>query len=105
MQKYFNLGKELYIFTSELYAILMALKYIGNIPLAIFNIAICVHSKCVLYALQNWDCKVRKEVEYTHTHTHTVKYLIHCVISRGKALSFAGYSLIVVSIGMNHQVN
>ena len=48
----------------------MALNYICNIPLAIFNIVICVDSKYVLYnAWQNWDCKVRRE------------YLIHCIIS------------------------
>ena len=37
MQKSFYLGKGFSIFTSELYAILMALSYICNIQLAIYN--------------------------------------------------------------------
>ena len=36
VQKSFYLGKGFYIFTSELYAVLMALNYICNIQLAIF---------------------------------------------------------------------
>ena len=39
------LGKGFSIFTSELYAILMALSYICNIQLAIYNFVICVDSK------------------------------------------------------------
>ena len=35
LQKYFYLGKSFSIFTSELYAVLMALNYICNIQLAI----------------------------------------------------------------------
>ena len=58
VQKYFYLGKGLSIFTSELYAVLMALNYICNIQLAIFNLLICIDSKSVLYALKNWDCKM-----------------------------------------------
>ena len=50
----------------------MALNYICNIPFAIVDIVICVDSKFVLYALQNWDCKVRIVYE--------VKYLIHCIM-------------------------
>ena len=53
LQKYFHLGKSFSIFTSELYAILMALNYICNIQLAIYNFVICVDSKSVLYALKN----------------------------------------------------
>ena len=76
----------------------MALNY--NIQLAIFNILICVDSQSVLYALQNWDCKARRDIVYE------VKYLIHCIIFRGiGVLNFDGYPLIVVSIGMNYQIN
>ena len=39
-----------FIFTSELYAILMTLNYICNIQLAIHNFVICVDSKSVLCA-------------------------------------------------------
>ena len=46
--------------TSELRVILMALNYIRSIQLAIFNILIYVNLKSVLYALENWDCKLRR---------------------------------------------
>ena len=54
VQKSFYLGTSFSIFTSELYAILMALNHNCNIPLEAFNILICVDSKSALYALQNW---------------------------------------------------
>ena len=82
VQKSFYLGKCFSIFTLELYAILMALNYICNILLAIFNIIICVDSKSVLYALQNWDCKMRRDIVYE------VKYMIHYIISRGIGVEF-----------------
>ena len=47
VQKSFYLGKSFSIFTSKLYAILMALNYRCNIQLAIFNFCICVDS--ILY--------------------------------------------------------
>ena len=52
VQKAFYLGKSFSTFTSELYAVLMALNYICNIQLAIYNFAICVDSKSVLCALK-----------------------------------------------------
>ena len=45
--------KSFSIFISELYAILMALNYICNIQLAIYNFLICVDSKSVLCAMRN----------------------------------------------------
>ena len=42
----------------------MALYYICNIQLAIFNVLICVDSKSVLYTLKNWDCKMRRGIFY-----------------------------------------
>ena len=60
--------------------------YICNIPLAIFNIVICVDSKSVLYALQNWDCKMRRDIVYE------VKYMIHYIISRGIGVEFCWVS-------------
>ena len=53
VQKSFYLGKFFSIFTSELYAVLMALSYIFNIRLAIFLIFICFDSKSVPCALKN----------------------------------------------------
>ena len=58
----FYLGKGFSILTSELYAILMALNYICNIQLAIYNFVICVDSKSVLCALKNWHCKMRGDI-------------------------------------------
>ena len=55
----------------------MALNYICNIQLAIFNFLICVDSKSVLYALKNWDCKLREDLFYE------LKYLMHCIMYRG----------------------
>ena len=60
----------------------MALNFISNIQLAIFNFLICVDSKSVLYALQNWDCKMRRHIFYE------VKYLIHCIMSRSIGIEF-----------------
>ena len=82
VQKSFYLGKVFSIFTSELYAILMALNYICNIQLAIFNFLIYVVSKSVLYALKNWDCKMRGDILYE------VKYLIHCIMYKGIGIEF-----------------
>ena len=62
VQKSFYLGKGFSIFTSELYAILMALNYICNIQLAIYNFVICVDSKSVLCALKSWNCKMRGNI-------------------------------------------
>ena len=50
VQKSFYLGKVFSIFTFELYAVLMALNYICNFQLAIYNFVICVDSKSVLCA-------------------------------------------------------
>ena len=55
VQKSFYLGKGFSIFISELYAILMALSYICNIQLAIYNFVICVDSKSVLCALKKLE--------------------------------------------------
>ena len=64
MQKSFYLAKGFSIFTSDLHAILMALNYICNIQLAIYNFVICVDSKSVLCALKNWNYKMRADIFY-----------------------------------------
>ena len=70
----------------------MALNYICNIQLAIYNFVICVDSKSVLCALKSWNCKMRGDIFYE------VEYLIHCIIdgTRVLGLTFVGYRLIVV---------
>ena len=60
----------------EFFAILMALHYICNIQLAIFNFLIYFDSKSFLYALRNWDCKMTGDI------------LIHCIMSRGIGIEF-----------------
>ena len=82
VQKSFYLGKGFSIFTSELYAILMALSYICNMQLAIYNFVICVDSKSVLCALKSWKCKMRGDIFYE------VKYLIHCIMYKGIGIEF-----------------
>ena len=97
VQKSFYLRKGFCIFTSELYAILMALNYICNIQLAIYNFVICVDSKSVLCALKSWNCKMRVDIFYEVFNT------LHHVLGLG--LSFVGYRLIVIFIGMKYQTN
>ena len=43
---------------------------------------ICVDSKSVIYALHKWDCKISLET------VHAVKYLIHCIRSRGTGTEY-----------------
>jgi hypothetical protein len=62
VQKSFYLGKQLSVFSCELYAIFMSLSFILSCPLDMFNILICVDSKSVLIALQSWNSKVRREL-------------------------------------------
>ena len=83
VEKSFYLGKGFSIFTLELCAILMALNYICKIKLSfILFYFFCVDSNLILYALQNWDCKMRRNIVYE------VKYLIHCFLSRGIGIEF-----------------
>ena len=49
-----------------------------------FFFLICVDSKSILYALKNWDCKVRGDIPCE------VKYLIHCIMYRGIGIEFFG---------------
>ena len=60
----------------------MALNYICNIQLAIYNFVICVDSKSVLCALQSWKCKMSGDIFYE------VKYLIHCIMYKGIGIEF-----------------
>ena len=60
----------------------MALSYICNIQLAIYNFVICVDSKSVLCALKSWNCKMRGDIFYE------VKYLIHCIMYKGIGIEF-----------------
>ena len=77
----------------------MALNYISNIQLAILNFLIYVDSKSVLYALQNWNCKVRRDIVYEVKHLN----IVSCLGMLG--LSFVGYDLSMVITGMKYQIN
>ena len=52
-EKGFYLGKGLSVLTAELVAILMALEYIVNLPVVLFNIMFCIDSNEVLYSLNS----------------------------------------------------
>jgi ribonuclease HI len=82
IQKAFYLGKRFSIFTAELYAILMALEFIFNLPFAIFRIVFCVDSKSVLYALQGWSFKNRSDLLFD------IKLLISHISMRGSEITF-----------------
>ena len=47
------LGKGLSVLTAEFVAILMALEYIVNLPVVLFNIMFCIDSNEVLYSLNS----------------------------------------------------
>ena len=60
----------------------MALNYICNIQLAIYNFVICIDSKSILHALKNWNCKIRGDIFYE------LKYLIHCIMYKRIGIEF-----------------
>ena len=91
VQKSFSFGKGFSILTSELFETLMASNYVCNIQLTIYHFLICVDSKSALYTLQNWDCKVRRDIVHTGS----------CLGVLG--LHFVGYHLIVVFTGIKYQ--
>ena len=82
MKRSFYLGRGFSIFTAELYALIMALNYVSESPFSFYAILLCVDSKSVLHALQNWDSAVRRDMIYE------IKYLVHCIRSRGIAVDF-----------------
>ena len=82
IKRSYYLGKGFSIFTSELYAILMAINHILWTPLSIFNVLFCVDSKSVLYALKSNNCKVRPEL------LAEIRYAIHCLKSIGVGVDF-----------------
>ena len=82
IQKSFSLGKNFSIFTAELYAILMALTFLSDSDYAFFNIVLCVDSKSVLYSLQDWDSKIRKDLLFD------IRHMIHYIMSRGTGITF-----------------
>ena len=77
----------------------MALNYICSIQLAIFNFLIRVDSKSVLYALQNWDWKVRRNIVYE------LKYLIHCIMSRDIGTEFCCVPFRLIFITIKYEIN
>ena len=82
IEKSYYLGKNYSIFTAELYAILMALRYLVDFPRSLFQIVFCVDSKSVLYSLRSTDPKIRAELIIE------IRHLIHSLIIRGTNVSF-----------------
>ena len=60
----------------------MALNYICNIQLAIYNFVVSVDSKSGLCPLKNWNCKMRGDIFYE------VKYLMRCIMYKGIGIEF-----------------
>ena len=70
-----------------------------ELALSLFSFLICVDSKSVLCALQNWDCKMRRDIVYE------VKYLIHCAMLRGIGIEFCWVPSHVLFTGIKYQIN
>ena len=82
VQQSFYIGKGFSIFTSELYAILMALNYINSLSYDIYNILLCVDSKSVLRSLKQTENVIRNDI------ICEIKHLIHCISSSGVGINF-----------------
>ena len=82
IEKSFYIGKNLSIFTCELYAIMMALELICNTSIDLYSIVVCVDSKSVLSSLQSWTSNCRRDLLYE------IRFLVHCIKSRGINVTF-----------------
>ena len=82
VERSYYLGKNVCIFSAELYAIIMALKYLIDLPQTIFQVVICVDSKSVLYTLNSTNTKTRTEMVLE------IKHLVHSLILRGTNVNF-----------------
>ena len=81
-EKSFYLGQNVSIFTAELLAILMALRYLLDVPLNFYSLLFCVDSKSVLQSLESINPKNRIEI------ITEIKLLIHNLIIRGTTVQF-----------------
>ena len=81
-ERSFHIGKDHSIFTAELVAILMALRYIVNLPMAIFQILFCVDSKSVLFTLKSMKSRDRCDLVIE------INYLIHFLFQKGSCVTF-----------------
>ena len=82
IEKSYFLGKYFSIFTAELCAILMALRYLADFPRVLFQIVFCVDSKSVLNSLKSSENKVRAELILE------IKHTVNSLILRGTDVSF-----------------
>ena len=82
IQKSYFLGKDFSIFTAELYAIIMALKYLIDFPHTVFQVVFCVDSKSVLQTLNSSNANTRAEMVLE------IKHLVHYLILRGTDINF-----------------
>ena len=60
----------------------MALSYIVNLPVALFNILFCVDSRAMLYSLNSTDSKEKSDIIYE------IKHLVHCLNITGTGVTF-----------------
>jgi len=82
VQRSYYLGRGFSIFTAELYSIFMALTFLLDSNISLYNVLFCVDSKSVLYALGNWNCKIRSDLVYE------IRTLIHYIMMRGVGICF-----------------
>ena len=78
----YHLGKGFSIFTSELFAILMALHSIYTTKYDLHEILVCVDSLSVLQTLQKWDCNYRSDLIFE------IKFMVHILALKGVHITF-----------------
>ena len=81
-EKSYHLGKGHSIFAAELVAILMALYYVIQLPVTVFNILFCVDSQSVLQSLQIYENRQREDLLFE------IKLMIHCLLTKGTNVEF-----------------
>ena len=82
VSKTFYIGKNISIFSAELAAIVMALHYVIELPVVIFQTLFCVDSKSVLQYLQ------RSNSISSDTIINEILHLIHILICKGTEVTF-----------------
>lgn len=82
IKKFYHLGKYFSIFTAELLAIMMALTFIQDLHIDIYQIVVFIDSESVLSSLNNCSVNTRSDLLFD------IRYLTHCLISRGIDVNF-----------------
>ena len=81
-ERSFYIGEGHSVFTAELVAILMALRYIAGLPMTLFCILFCIDSRSVLSALQSSKSTTRCDL------IAEILYLVHFISQIGTGITF-----------------